>query len=202
LETLLATWGVSLILQQAVRQIFGAANVDVASPTWLRGGLRLAIGIQFPYNRLFIILLSIVSVLGVYLLVLRSPIGLKIRAVTQNREMSACMGITTQRIDAWTFALGSGLAGMAGAALTLIGNIGPDLGQAYIVDSFLVVVTGGVGKLAGTVGAAFGIGGLNKLLEPGLGAIYAKVLILLIVILFLQGKPSGLFPAKGRNVDM
>ncbi len=202
LETLLATWGVSLILQQGVRHIFGAANVDVASPAWLRGGLRLATGIQFPYNRLFIILLSLVSVFGVYLLVLRSPIGLKIRAVTQNREMSACMGITTQRVDAWTFALGSGLAGMAGAALTLIGNIGPDLGQSYIVDSFLVVVTGGVGKLAGTVGAAFGIGGLNKLLEPGLGAIYAKVLILLIVILFLQGKPSGLFPAKGRNVDM
>ncbi len=202
LETLLATWGISLVLQQGVRQIFGAANVDVASPAWLSGGLRVANGIQFPYNRLFIIALSIMSVLSVYLLVLRSPIGLKIRAVTQNRQMSACMGITTERVDAWTFALGAGLAGMAGAALTLIGNVGPDLGQNYIVDSFLVVVTGGVGKIAGTVGAAFGIGGINKILEPGLGAIYAKVAILLIVILFLQKKPSGLFPAKGRNIDL
>lgn len=201
LETLLATWGISLILQQGVRQIFGAANVDVASPHWLTGGIRLAVGIQLPYNRLFIILLSALSVLSVSILVLRSPIGLKIRAVTQNREMSACMGITTERVDAWTFALGAGLAGMAGAALTLIGNVGPDLGQNYIVDSFLVVVTGGVGKLAGTVGAAFGIGGLNKLFEPGLGAIYAKVAILLLVILFLQKRPSGLFPAKGRSID-
>ncbi len=201
METLLATWGISLILQQGVRQIFGAANVDVASPSWLSGGLRLAVGIQLPYNRLFIILLSVIAVASVYLLVLRSPIGLKIRAVTQNREMSACMGIATERVDAWTFALGAGLAGMAGAALTLIGNVGPDLGQNYIVDSFLVVVTGGVGKLAGTVGAAFGIGGLNKLFEPGLGAIYAKVAILLLVILFLQKRPSGLFPAKGRHID-
>lgn len=202
LETLLATWGISLILQQGVRQIFGAANVDVASPSWLTGGIRLAVGIQLPYNRLFIILLSVISVISVYVLVLRSSIGLKIRAVTQNREMSACMGITTERVDAWTFALGAGLAGLAGAALTLIGNVGPDLGQNYIVDSFLVVVTGGVGKLAGTVGAAFGIGGLNKLLEPGFGAIYAKVAILLIVILFLQKRPSGLFPAKGRSIDL
>jgi len=202
LETLLATWGISLILQQGVRQIFGAANVDVASPSWLSGGIRLAVGIQLPYNRLFIILLSLISVIGVYTLVLRSPVGLKIRAVTQNRHMSACMGIATEKVDAWTFALGAGLAGMAGSALTLIGNVGPDLGQNYIVDSFLVVVTGGVGKLIGTVGAAFGIGGLNKLLEPGFGAIYAKVLILLIVILFLQGRPSGLFPAKGRSVDL
>jgi len=202
LETLLATWGISLILQQGVRQIFGAANVDVASPAWLSGGIRLAAGIQLPYNRIFIIFLSLFAVLSVYLLVLRSPIGLKIRAVTQNRQMSACMGIATERVDAWTFALGAGLAGMAGAGLTLIGNVGPDLGQNYIVDSFLVVVTGGVGKLVGTVGAAFGIGGLNKLLEPGFGAIYAKVLILLIVILFLQKRPSGLFPAKGRSIDL
>ncbi len=202
LETLLATWGISLILQQGVRQVFGAANVDVASPAWLSGGLRLAVGIQLPYNRIFIIFLSVFAVVSVYILVLRSPIGLKIRAVTQNRSMSACMGIATERVDAWTFALGAGLAGMAGAALTLIGNVGPDLGQNYIVDSFLVVVTGGVGKIAGTVGAAFGIGGLNKLLEPGFGAIYAKVLILLIVILFLQKRPSGLFPAKGRSIDL
>lgn len=202
LETLLATWGISLILQQGVRQIFGAANVDVASPSWLSGGLRLAVGIQFPYNRLFIIFLSLVSVIGIYGLVLRSSVGLKIRAVTQNRRMSACMGISTEKVDAWTFALGAGLAGMAGSALTLIGNVGPDLGQNYIVDSFLIVVAGGVGKLVGTVGAAFGIGGLNKLLEPGFGAIYAKVIILIIVILFLQVRPSGLFPAKGRSVDL
>ncbi len=202
LETLLATWGISLILQQGVRQIFGAANVDVASPAWLSGGVRLAAGIQLPYNRIFIIFLSLSAVFSVYMLVLRSSIGLKIRAVTQNRRMSACMGITTERVDALTFALGAGLAGMAGAGLTLIGNVGPDLGQNYIVDSFLVVVTGGVGKLAGTVGAAFGIGGLNKLMEPGFGAIYAKVFILLIVILFLQKRPSGLFPAKGRSIDL
>lgn len=202
LETLLATWGISLILQQGVRQIFGAANVDVANPAWLSGGMRLAVGIQFPYNRIFIIFLSLFAVVSVYILVLRSPIGLKIRAVTQNRGMSACMGIATERVDAWTFALGAGLAGMAGAALTLIGNVGPDLGQNYIVDSFLVVVTGGVGKIAGTVGAAFGIGGLNKLMEPAFGAIYAKVLILLFVIFFLQKRPSGLFPAKGRSIDL
>jgi len=202
LETLLATWGISLILQQGVRQIFGASNVDVASPTWLSGGLRLAVGIQLPYNRLFLIFLSVLATFFVYQLVLRSTIGLKIRAVTQNRQMSACMGITTERVDAWTFSLGAGLAGLAGAGLTLIGNVGPDLGQNYIVDSFLVVVTGGVGKLAGTVGAAFGIGGLNKLLEPGLGAIYSKVLILLVVILFLQKRPSGLFPAKGRSLEL
>ena len=202
LETLLATWGVSLILQQAARQVFGAANVDVASPAWLSGGLAIVEGVRLPYNRLFIIGFTAVCVAAVYLVLFRSPAGLKIRAVTQNREMSACLGVRTRRVDTWTFALGAGLAGMAGCALTLIGNVGPDLGQHYIVESFMVVVAGGVGKLAGTVAAALGIGGLDKVLEPALGAVYGKVLILGALILFLQRRPSGLFPAKGRHVDV
>ena len=202
LETLLATWGVSLILQQAARQVFGAANVDVASPAWLSGGVEIVSGVQLPYNRLFIIGFTAVCVAAVYLVLFRSPAGLKIRAVTQNRDMSAAMGIRTRRVDTWTFALGAGLAGLAGCALTLIGNVGPDLGQHYIVESFMVVVAGGVGKLAGTIAAALGIGGMDKLLEPALGAVYGKVLILGLVILFLQRRPSGLFPAKGRHVDV
>jgi urea transport system permease protein len=159
------------------------------------------VGVYLPYNRIFIILLSVACVGSIYLLLFRSSVGLRVRAVTQNRSMSACLGIPTRKVDAYTFAFGSGLAGIAGWALTLIGNVEPGLGQNYIVDSFMVVVTGGVGKLAGTIVASLGIGGLNKLLEPSMGAVYAKVLILMLVILFLQRRPSGLFAVKGRHAD-
>lgn len=200
LETLLATWGVSLILIQAARVIFGDLT-SVVAPSWLSGGAQVLVGVQLPYNRLFIIALASVCVAGIYWLLFRTGIGLKVRAVMQNREMSACLGIPTRKVDAYTFAFGSGLAGLAGCALTLIGNVEPGLGQNYIVDSFMVVVTGGVGKLAGTIVASLGIGGLNKLLEPTFGAVYGKVLILVLVVLFLQYRPSGLFTIKGRYVE-
>src|SRR5215467_8002636 len=200
LETMLATWGVSLVLMQAARVYFGDLTAVVAPP-WLSGGAQVMVGVYLPYNRIFIIGLSIVCVVGIYLLLFRSNLGLRVRAVTQNRNMSACLGIPTRKVDAYTFAFGSGLAGIAGWALTLIGNVEPGLGQNYIVDSFMVVVTGGVGKLAGTIVASLGIGGLNKLLEPSFGAVYGKVLILVLVILFLQWRPSGLFAIKGRHAD-
>lgn len=200
LETMLATWGVSLILIQIARVIFGDLT-SVVAPSWLSGGAQVLVGVQLPYNRLFIMALSAVCVVGIYLLLFRSNLGLKVRAVMQNREMSACLGIPTRRVDAYTFAFGSGLAGLAGCALTLIGNVEPGLGQNYIVDSFMVVVTGGVGKLSGTILAALGIGSLNKLLEPSFGAVYGKVLILVLVILFLQWRPSGLFAIKGRYAE-
>jgi urea transport system permease protein len=201
LETLLLTWGVSLIIQQALRLWFGAANVDVASPAWLSGGVPVMAGLQLPYNRLFIIGLAAVSVTTTYWLLFRTGAGLRIRAVTQHRAMSACLGVRAGVVDATTFAFGAGLAGLAGCALTQIGNVGPSLGQNYIVDSFMVVVTGGVGKLAGTVLAAVGIGGLNKGVEPALGAVFAKVAILVGVMLFLQSRPAGLFAGRGRNAD-
>ena len=201
LETLLLTWGVSLIIQQGLRLWFGAANVDVTAPRWLSGGIPVMIGVQLPYNRLFIIGLATACVSLMYLLLFRTDAGLRIRAVTQNRAMAACLGVRARRVDACTFALGAGLAGLAGCALTQIGNVGPELGQNYIVDSFMVVVTGGVGKLLGSILAALGIGGLNKLIEPSLGAVYGKVLILVFVILFIQRRPSGLFAVKGRYAD-
>jgi urea transport system permease protein len=200
LETLLATWGVSLILIQAARKTFGDLT-SVVSPRWLSGGVEILVGVQLPYNRLFILGIASACVAGMYLVLFRTSLGLKVRAVTQNRDMSACLGVSTRRVDAGAFALGAGLAGVAGCALTQIGNVDPGLGQNYIVDSFLVVVTGGVGKLAGTIAAAFGIGGLNKILEPSLGAIYAKILLLLLVIAFLQRRPSGLFVTKGRGAE-
>jgi urea transport system permease protein len=201
LETLLLTWGASLIIQQGLRLYFGAANVDVSSPTWLSGGFGLMTGLTLPFNRLFIIGLASVSVAAMYWLLFRSDTGLRIRAVTQNRAMSSCLGVRAGWVDATTFALGAGLAGLAGCALTQIGNVGPSLGQNYIVDSFMVVVTGGVGKLAGTILAAAGIGGLNKGIEPALGAVFAKVAILIAVMLFLQRRPAGLFATRGRNAD-
>jgi len=201
LETLLLTWGVSLIIQQGLRVWFGAANVDVTAPWWLSGGIPVMIGVQLPYNRLFIIGLATVCVAGMYLLLFRTDAGLRIRAVTQNRGMAASLGVRARRVDALTFALGAGLAGLAGCALTQIGNVGPELGQNYIVDSFMVVVTGGVGKLLGSILAAVGIGGLNKIIEPSMGAVFGKVLILVFVILFIQRRPSGLFAAKGRYAD-
>jgi urea transport system permease protein len=201
LETLLLTWGASLIIQQGLRLWFGAANVDVSSPRWLSGGFALMTGLTLPFNRLFIIGLAAVSVAAMYWLLFRTNRGLTIRAVTQNRAMSACLGVRAGVVDAVTFGLGAGLAGLAGCALTQIGNVGPSLGQNYIVDSFMVVVTGGVGKLAGTILAAAGIGGLNKGIEPALGAVFAKVAILVAVMIFLQRRPAGLFTTRGRNAE-
>ncbi len=204
LETLLATWGISMILQQAARWYFGDLT-SVNAPNWIRGGVQATAGLVLPYNRIFIIILSIAGLAGIHLLLSRTRYGLKIRAVTQNRDMSACLGISTRRVDGWTFALGAGLAGLAGCALSLVGNVDPEMGKTYIVDSFMVVVVGGVGKLAGTIVSAMGIGMLNKILEPMIGgtggAIYAKLFILAAIILFLQRKPSGLFPAKGRAAE-
>ncbi len=200
LETMLATWGVSLVLMQAARVYFGDLTAVVA-PGPLRGGVQVLVGVYLPYNRIFIIALSIVCVLGIYFALFKSNLGLRVRAVTQNRNMSACLGIPTRKVDSYTFAFGSGLAGIAGWALTMVGNVDPGLGQNYIVDAFMVVVTGGVGKLAGTIVASLGIGGLNKLIEPSFGAVYGKVFILVMVILFLQWRPSGLFAMKGRNAD-
>jgi urea transport system permease protein len=204
LETLLATFGISMILQQAARWYFGDLT-SVNAPTWIRGGIQATVGLVLPYNRIFIIILSILGLIGVHLLLSRTRWGLKIRAVTQNRDMSACLGISTRRIDGWTFALGAGLAGLAGCALSLVGNVDPEMGKTYIVDSFMVVVVGGVGKLAGMIVSALGIGMFNKILEPMIGgtggAIYAKLFILAAIILFLQRKPSGLFPAKGRAAE-
>lgn len=200
LETLLATWGVSLILMQAARVYFGDLTAVIA-PQALRGGAQVMVGVYLPYNRIFILFLSILCVLGIYFLLFRSTLGIRVRAVTQNRNMSACLGIPTRKVDSYTFAFASGLAGIAGWALTMVGNVDPGLGQNYIVDAFMVVVTGGVGKLAGTIWASLGIGGLNKLIEPVSGAVYGKVFILVGVILFLQWRPQGLFAAKGRSAD-
>ncbi|MEA5515980.1 ABC transporter permease subunit [Nodularia sp. UHCC 0506] len=284
LETLLATWGVSLIFQQFVRSVnwlliicmvlfcllyfgglkvlnsrnslakvrnwvmavlllislgitiaagnllsnqktvtqswFGAQNVDVTAPTWLQEGISLG-GVQLPFARLFIIALTIVCVTGIYLFLQRSNWGLRIRAVTQNRSMSACLGIPTQKVDAITFALGSGLAGVAGCAISLLGSVGPNTGQNYIIDTFMVVVVGGVGNLAGTILAALGIGTANFLIGSGTLAFLlspiqpladllnffattsmAKVLVFALIIVFLQWKPAGIFPQKGRTVDV
>jgi urea transport system permease protein len=286
LETLLATWGVSLILQQFVRSVnwvlvigialfcllffgglwvlnsrsnfgrvrnwivtvilllslgvtiavstflsatyklavtqpwFGAQNVDVTAPSWLRGGMSLG-GVQLPFARLFIIALTVICVVGIYLFLQRSNWGLRIRAVTQNRSMSACLGIPTQKVDAMTFALGSGLAGVAGCAISLLGSVGPNTGQNYIIDTFMVVVVGGVGNLVGSIVAALAIGTVNFLIGSGTLALLlvpvqpladfftffattsmARVMVFALIIAFLQWKPAGVFPQKGRTVDV
>jgi urea transport system permease protein len=200
LETLLATWGLSLLLVQSARSLFGDLTA-VSTPALLAKGWEIFPQVVLPFNRIFIIFLTALIVAAVSLAFYRTSLGTKIRAVTQNRSMSSCLGIATRRVDALTFGLGTGIAGVAGCALTQIGNVDPGMGQNYIVDSFMVVVTGGVGKLAGTIIAGMGIGTLNKFLEPFLQSVYAKVVLLGLVILFLQNRPSGLFPAKGRNED-
>ena len=197
LESLLATWGISLIMIQLARTIFGDLTT-VKSPAILSGGWEISEGMILPYNRLFIMGLTIVIFTTVYLIFQKSRLGVKIRAVTQNRNMSACVGISTKKTDMITFMLGSGLAGVAGCAVTLIGNVVPDMGQTYVVDSFLVVVTGGVGKLAGCVVSGLGIGVLSKAFEVPFEAVYGKVLILVLIIVFLQYRPKGLFADKGR----
>ena len=201
LETLLATWGISLILIQTVRLIFGAQNVEVANPSWLSGGVELMEGVVLPYNRLAIIVFAIFVVGLVWALLQRTHLGLQVRAVTQNRPMAAAMGISTSRVDMWTFGLGSGVAGLGGVALSQVGNVGPELGQAYIVDSFMVVVLGGVGKLAGTIAGAMGLGIVNKFLEPISGAVLAKIAVLVFIILFIQKRPQGIFALKGRMAE-
>ena len=200
LESLLATLGISLILIQIARNIFGDLTA-VKSPAILSGGITLFDGFVLPYNRLFIIGLTIVVILAMYFIFQRTRLGIKIRAVTQNRNMSACVGISTKTIDAATFFVGSGIAGVAGCALTLVGNVVPNMGQTYIVDSFLVVVTGGVGKLVGCITSGLGIGTLSKVFEIFFETIYGKVLMLALIIFFLQYKPKGLFPDKGRIGD-
>jgi urea transport system permease protein len=201
LETLLATWGVSLALIQTVRLLFGAQNVAVAAPSYLSGGWLLLEGVVLPYNRLAIVVFGALVVLFVWVILTRTRLGLDVRAVTQNRPMAACMGISTARVDMWTFGIGSGVAGLGGVALAQIGNVGPELGQGYIVDSFMVVVLGGVGKLAGTVIGAFGLGIINKLLEPVSGAVLGKIIVLGMIILFIQKRPQGIFALKGRAVE-
>jgi urea transport system permease protein len=200
LETLLGTWGIGLALIQGVRVIFGD-NIAVNSPSWLQGGAEVLRDVTLPYNRCFIIVFCGLCVLGMHLLLSKTRLGLLIRATTQNRTMSSALGVRTRAIDLYTFALGAGLAGLAGCALTQIGGVTPDMGQNYIVDSFLTVVTGGVGKLAGAVWAGLGLGTATKLLEPITQAVWAKVIVLILVVAFLQWKPSGLFPAKGRSLD-
>ncbi len=201
LETMLATWGISLVLQQAVRSMFDAQNKEVANPAWMTGGFDLTGGFFVSWSRLYIIIFCFLM-LGIIALVLRrTSFGLHMRAVTQNRDMAAAMGIPTARVDALTFGLGSGLAGMAGVALSQIGNVSPNLGQIYIIDSFLVVVFGGVGNLLGTLVASLSLGIINKILEPFAGAVLGKVAVLVFIILFIQWRPRGLFALKGRFVE-
>ena len=201
LETLLATWGISLILQQAVRNLFGAQNVPVENPSWLSGGIEVMSNLTLPYNRLAIIAFAALVLAGVAALIGRTRLGLFVRGVTQNRPMAACMGVNTVRVDTYAFALGAGIAGLAGCALSQVGNVGPDLGQGYIVDSFMVVVLGGVGQLAGTVYAALGLGVLNKLLEGVAGAVLAKIMVLVLIVVFIQKRPQGIFAMKGRSAQ-
>src|SRR6185295_8352651 len=201
LETLLATWGISLVLMQTVRSLFGAQNVPVENPSFLSGGVAVMSNLTLPYNRLAILVFAGLVLLAVTLLMNRTRLGLFVRGVTQNRRMAACMGVNTARIDTYAFALGAGIAGLAGCALSQVGNVGPDLGQGYIVDSFMVVVLGGVGQLAGTVYAALGLGVLNKLLEGWQGAVLAKIMVLVLIVVFIQKRPQGLFAMKGRSAE-
>ncbi|WP_374643373.1 urea ABC transporter permease subunit UrtB [Hydrogenophaga sp.] len=199
LETLLATWGISLVLMQGVRSLFGAQNVGVENPSWMSGSVTLMGSLTLPWNRIGIIIFAAAVLTGVTLLISKTRLGLFVRGVTQNRPIASCMGVNTARIDTYAFALGSGIAGLAGCALSQIGNVGPDLGQNYIVDSFMVVVLGGVGQLAGTVYAALGLGLFNKFLEGWAGAVLAKIAVLVFIIVFIQKRPQGIFAFKGRE---
>lgn len=201
LETLLATFGISLILQQAVRSIFGPLNREVITPDWLAGTFMVNPGLSLTYNRLYIIIFSLVVLAVLALVLKRTLFGLQMRAVTMNRPMASSMGIRTGWVDALTFGLGSGIAGIAGVALSQLTNVGPNLGQAYIIDSFMVVVFGGVGNLWGTLVGAMSLGIANKFMEPVAGAVLAKIFILVFIILFIQKRPRGLFALKGRAVD-
>ncbi|GLX70398.1 urea ABC transporter permease subunit UrtB [Paenibacillus glycanilyticus] len=200
LDSLLATWGVGLVLQQLARSIFGAPNVAVTSPSWLDGGVNF-LGAVLPYKRLFILGLVVLTLLAMYFYIYRSLEGRRMRAVMQNRDMAACLGVSTRRVDAMTFAIGSGIAGIAGCALTLLGPIGPSLGTYYIVDAFMVVVLGGVGKLVGTILGALGIGVFNTMFEYWTNASLGKVLVFLCIVAFLQWRPMGFVAMRSRSLD-
>ena len=200
LETLLATWGLSLVLQQAVRSIFGPTNREVGAPSWMSGAFQVG-QLTITYGRLWIVVFALVVFAALILLLRKTSLGLYMRAVTQNRPMASAMGIRTPRVDALTFGLGSGIAGLAGVALSQIDNVSPNLGQGYIIDSFMVVVFGGVGNLFGTLVGAFSLGIVNKFLEPYAGAVLGKILVLVFIILFIQRRPRGLFALKGRAVE-
>ncbi len=201
LETLLATFGISLILQQTVRSIFSPLNRSVITPEWMSGSLEINSVLSLTYNRLYIIIFCLLVFAALYLILKKTSLGLQVRAVTQNRAMARAMGVRSARVDAMTFGLGSGIAGVAGVALSQLTNVGPNLGQSYIVDSFMVVVFGGVGNLAGTLVSGLSLGVVNQFLEPWAGAVLAKILILIFIILFIQKRPRGLFPQKGRSAE-
>jgi len=201
LETLLATFGIGLILQQAVRTVFSPLNRAVETPAWMAGSLEINPALSLTYNRLYIIIFCLVVFALLYLIIKRTSLGLSVQAVSQNRSMARAMGIRASRVDALTFGLGSGIAGIAGVALSQLTNVGPNLGQAYIIDSFMVVVFGGVGNLWGTLISGFTLGIANKFLEPWAGAVLAKIMVLVFIILFIQKRPRGLFPQKGRAAE-
>ncbi|MBV9297401.1 MAG: urea ABC transporter permease subunit UrtB [Verrucomicrobia bacterium] len=202
LETLLSTFGISLVLIQTVRMLFGAQNVEVSNPSWMSGGVGLMPNLILPFNRITIMVFAL-TVVGIAALVLnKTRLGLYIRATTQNRKMAACSGIPTWQVDSYAFAFGAGIAGLGGCALSQIGNVGPDLGQNYIIDSFMVVVLGGVGQLAGTIIGAMALGVISKVIEPFWGAVLAKIAVLVLIVLFIQKRPRGLFALKGRSVEV
>ncbi|MCG6965846.1 MAG: urea ABC transporter permease subunit UrtB [Chromatiaceae bacterium] len=201
LETLLATFGISLILQQLVRSVISPQNVPVSNPDFLSGSLQINSVLSLTYNRLYIFAFCLLVFAGLFFVLKRTRLGLQVRAVSQNRAMARAMGVRSARVDALTFGLGSGIAGIAGVALSQLTNVGPNLGQAYIVDSFMVVVFGGVGNLWGTLIGGLGLGIANKLMEPWAGAVLAKILVLVFIILFIQKRPRGLFPQKGRAAE-
>lgn len=201
LETLLATFGVSLILQQLVRTVISPQNVPVSNPDWMSGSLQINPILSLTYNRLYIIVFCLMVFMALFMILKKTRLGLQVRAVSQNRQMARAMGVRSGRVDAMTFGLGSGIAGIAGVALSQLTNVGPNLGQAYIIDSFMVVVFGGVGNLFGTLVAGLSLGVANKIMEPWAGAVLAKILVLVFIILFIQKRPRGLFPQKGRAAE-
>lgn len=201
LETLLTTFGISLLLIQGTRMLFGAQNVQVTNPAWMSGGLSVLPNLVLPYNRLVILVFSFAVLAIAWSVLNRTRLGLFVRAVTQNRSMAACVGVQTHKVDSYAFAFGAGIAGLGGCALSQIGNVGPDLGQSYIIDSFMVVVLGGVGQLAGTVVGAMGLGILSKFIEPFWGAVLAKIAVLVLIVLFIQKRPQGMFALKGRSAE-
>ncbi len=201
LETLLATWGLSLVLIQGARVIFGPQNLEVANPSWMSGGVEVLANVVLPWNRVVIIAFAALVLLLVWLMMQKTRLGMFVRAVTQNRAMAGCVGVPTSRIDTLAFGIGAGIAGLGGCALSQVANVGPAMGQGYIVDSFMVVVLGGVGQLAGAVTAALGLGLMTKVLEGWAGAVVAKILVLVFIIIFIQKRPQGLFALKGRFVE-
>ncbi|HEY2083825.1 MAG TPA: urea ABC transporter permease subunit UrtB, partial [Verrucomicrobiae bacterium] len=201
LESLLATWGISLVMQQCFRMVFGANNVQVNSPPWLQGHFSVN-DVLFGYNRVFVIGFAVVIVIGTWLLLAKTPLGLLIRAVMQNRNMASCVGVRTDRVNMLTFAFGSGLAGLAGSFLSQIGNVGPSMGQDHIVNAFMTVVVGGVGSIVGTVYSALGVGTGDQVLQQVTGSpVAGKIVMLVLIILFLQWKPGGLFAIRSRSLD-